>query len=127
MAVYGSADAVMTLRLVEPLRQEIARLKLEKVLDIEMPLIPILSAMEQAGVRLDVQFLGQMAQTLNARLAALETEIHHKAGERFNINSPQQLSDILFKKLNLTHEAEEEQNRLLFHRRRCVRKSGTQR
>ncbi|MBK9051208.1 MAG: DNA polymerase I [Chloroflexi bacterium] len=103
-AAYGSSDAVMTLRLLEPLRQEIISLKLDKILDIEMPLMPILSDMEQAGVRLDVTFLTQMAKELDKRLAELEADIHRLAGEPFNINSPQQLSDILFKKLNLPRE-----------------------
>jgi DNA polymerase-1 len=103
-AAYGSADAVMTLRLLEPLRQEIVSLKLDKILDIEMPLVPILSDMEQTGVRLDVGFLAQMAKELDKRLAELEADIHRLAGEPFNINSPQQLSDILFKKLNLPRE-----------------------
>ena len=103
-AAYGAADAVMTLRLVQPLRDEITRLKLDKILDIEMPLVPILSDMEQAGVRLDVPFFKQMAGELDQRLLILEKEIHGLVGEPFNINSPQQLSDILFSKLNLPRE-----------------------
>ncbi len=103
-AAYGSADAVMTLRLVKPLKDEIARLGLEKILDIEMPLVAILSDMEQAGVRLDVPFFAEMAHDLNKRLTELEADIHRLAGEPFNINSPQQLSDILFSKLALPRE-----------------------
>ncbi|MCL4871668.1 MAG: DNA polymerase I [Anaerolineae bacterium] len=103
-AAYGAADAVMTLRLVEPLQKEITRLGLSQILDIEMPLVPILSDMEQIGVRLDVPFFSQMGQELNERLKVVEAQIHQLAGEPFNINSPQQLSDILFKKLNLPRE-----------------------
>lgn len=103
-APYGAADADMTLRLVEPLRNEIREKGLEKVLDIEMPLIPVLAAMEQAGVGIDRQIFRHMSQDLDARLVALEQEIHEIAGEPFNVNSTQQLSDILFKKLGLSTE-----------------------
>jgi DNA polymerase-1 len=69
-----------------------------------MPLIEVLSDMEQQGIGVDVPFFRQMSQELDARLIALEKEIHEIAAEPFNINSTQQLSDILFKKLGLPHE-----------------------
>ncbi len=100
-APYGAADADMTLRLVEPLRAEIREKGLEKILDLEIPLIPVLAAMEQAGVRLDKPFFRQMSQDLQARMRTLENEIYTIAGEPFNINSTQQLSDILFVNLGL--------------------------
>lgn len=103
-APYGAADADMTLRLLSPLRNEIRAKGLEKVLELEMPLIPVLSAMEQAGVGVDVDFFRQMSQDLDIRLQTLEQAIHHIAGEPFNINSTQQLSDILFQKLGLPVE-----------------------
>ena len=103
-APYGAADADLTLRLVEPLQAEIAEKGLEKVLDLEIPLIPVLSAMEKAGVGVDADFFRQMAQDLAARLRQLEGQIHEIAGGAFNINSTQQLSDVLFKKLGLPHE-----------------------
>jgi DNA polymerase-1 len=100
-APYGAADADMTLRLVAPLRAEIQEKGLEELLDLEMPLIPVLSAMEQTGVAIDEAFFQQMSQDLSARLLALEAEIHRIAGQPFNINSTQQLSDVLFNTLNL--------------------------
>ncbi|MGB5059581.1 MAG: DNA polymerase I [Candidatus Promineifilaceae bacterium] len=103
-APYGSADADVTLRLVKPLRAEIKEKGLEKILDLEMPLIEVLSDMEQQGIGVDVPFFRQMSQDLDARLIALEKEIHEIAAEPFNINSTQQLSDILFKKLGLPTE-----------------------
>jgi len=103
-APYGAADADITLRLVEPLRAEIKEKGLEKLLELEMPLIPVLAAMEQEGVGIDRDFFRQMSQDLAARLQALEAEIHEIAGAPFNINSTQQLSDVLFRKLNLPHE-----------------------
>ncbi len=103
-APYGSADADMTLRLVKPLQAEIKERHLEKILDLEMPLIPVLSQMEQRGVKLDKAFFKQMSQELSAELDALEKQIYEIAGEPFNINSTQQLSDILFTKLELPRE-----------------------
>ena len=98
-APYGAADADMTLRLVAPLQEEIGKKGLAKILDLEMPLIPVLSAMEQEGIGIDLDFFRQMSQDLAARLRQLEAKIHEIAGEPFNINSTQQMSDILFKKL----------------------------
>jgi DNA polymerase-1 len=103
-APYGAADADMTLRLVKPLQAEIREKGLEKILEIEMPLIAVLAAMEQAGIDVDVAFLRQMSKEMDSRLRALEEEICGLAGTVFNINSTQQLSDILFKKMNLPHE-----------------------
>lgn len=100
-APYGAADADMTMRLVKPLRDEIEEKGLEKLLELEMPLIPVLSAMETAGIAIDVPFFHKMSQDLAARLLALENEIHGIAGGPFNINSTQQLSQTLFVKLNL--------------------------
>ena len=103
-APYGAADADVTLRLVNPLRQEIKAKNQEEILDLEMPLVEVLSAMEQTGVKLDVDFFKRMSQELTQELASLESQIFEIAGESFNINSTQQLSDILFKKLGLPHE-----------------------
>lgn len=103
-APYGAADADMTLRLMTPLRNEIQEKGLDQVLALEMPLIPVLTAMEQAGIGVDITFLRQMSQDLDARLQTLERDIHQIAGEPFNINSTQQLSDVLFKKLGLSVE-----------------------
>jgi DNA polymerase-1 len=69
-----------------------------------MELMPVLASMERAGVRIDGEFFSHMSQDLDVRMQALEKEIHEIAGEPFNINSTQQLSDILFKKLQLPHE-----------------------
>ncbi len=103
-APYGAADADMTLRLIKPLRAEIKEKGLEALLDMEMPLITVLSDMEQSGIGVDVTFLRQMSQDLAARLLQLEKTIYDIAGEPFNINSTQQLSDVLFNKLDLPRE-----------------------
>jgi DNA polymerase I len=101
-AAYAAADADITLRLFYLLQPEIQARGLERLLrDIEMPLICVLADMEKEGVAIDVDFFRQMSGELQTRLLALERQIHEIAGEPFNINSTQQLSDILFKKLNL--------------------------
>ena len=103
-APYGAADADITLRLVEPLQAEIDEKNQQGILDLEIPLIPILSKMEQAGIGVDLDFFRHMKQDLAARLKALENEIFEIAGAPFNVNSTQQLSDVLFKTMGLPTE-----------------------
>jgi DNA polymerase-1 len=104
-APYGAADADMTLRLAVELRPEVERKGQERLLqDLEMPLIPVLAAMEKEGVGVDVEFFNKMSVELTQRLAELQEQIFEIAGGAFNINSTQQLSDILFLRLNLPHE-----------------------
>ncbi len=103
-APYGAADADMTLRLVPPLQHELEQKGLTKLLDLEMELLPVISDMERAGVRIDVDFFRHMSQDLAAALLKCEQTIYEIAGEPFNVNSTQQLSDILFKKLQLPRE-----------------------
>ncbi|MBM4456973.1 MAG: DNA polymerase I [Chloroflexi bacterium] len=101
-AAYAGADAVMTLRLAAVLLPELAQKGLTSLFrDIEMPLAPVLAEMEAAGVKLDADFLKQMSVELTARLRQTEREIQEIAGYAFNINSTQQLSDVLFGKLGL--------------------------
>jgi DNA polymerase-1 len=66
---------------------------------IEMPLVHVLAWMEERGIRVDVTLLSEMATTMGAQLAELETKIYAEAGQEFNINSPLQLGTILFEKL----------------------------
>ncbi len=104
-APYGAADADMTLRLYHSLEPEISEKGQERLLkEIEMPLIPVLAAMEREGVGVDVEFFQDMSVELDRRLRQLEASIHDLAGGPFNINSTQQLSEILFKKLGLPTE-----------------------
>ncbi len=101
-APYACADVDMTHRLVEILKAELKEKHLWSLFtEVEMELIPALAAMEMAGVRLDTSFLEEMSGELTTRLGELESQIHEKAGRTFNINSTQQLSDVLFKTLGL--------------------------
>ena len=102
---YASADAAMTLRLADVLLPDLVQKGLASLFhDVEMPLVPVLVAMEAAGIRLDADFLRQMSVDLTGRLHQLEREIYQIVGYAFNINSTQQLSDVLFGKLGLPAE-----------------------
>src|SRR4029079_16348274 len=74
---------------------------LQKIYEtIELPLIPVLGRMEDRGIRIDLDLLRQMSNTMAVQLADLEKKIYAEAGTEFNINSPLQLGHILFEKLN---------------------------
>ncbi len=71
---------------------------------IEMPLIPVLANMEWVGVGIDTEVLESLDCEIDGTLRILETEIYDLAGDEFNINSPRQLGQILFKRLGLEAE-----------------------
>jgi len=94
--------ADVTLRLTHKLRDEVEKAGLRKVYDeIDLPLVPVLAHMEDAGVKLDCEVLAEMSLRLESDIKAKAREIYDKAGVEFNINSPKQLGDVLFNKLNL--------------------------
>ena len=94
--------AVAVQRLVEPLTERLeARGGLGLYEEVELPLIPILSRMEVAGIGVDQVFLADLGERLRARLAELEGLIHEAAGGPFNINSTLQLREVLFERLGL--------------------------
>ena len=102
VAPYAAADAETCLRLQPQLRAELERDGLGKLFDeIEMPLVSVLAEMEMVGVRLDLDFFHQLSKELTARLAEIEREVFEQVGKPFNLNSTQQLSDVLFKRLML--------------------------
>jgi DNA polymerase-1 len=85
-----------------PLRERLDQLGLNGLYrDLELPLVPILAAMERTGILLDIEFLEHLSGEMGERIATLEEEIYRLAGEPFNINSPKQLGEILFEKLQL--------------------------
>ncbi|MDO8574710.1 MAG: DNA polymerase I [bacterium] len=98
-----SVSSVDFLKRLKPdLEGKLVATETEKVFqEIEMPLISILSEMEIRGVKLDVKKLGVISVKIGKDLKILEKKIYQLAGEKFNINSPQQLSDILFFKLKI--------------------------
>ncbi|HUU32264.1 MAG TPA: DNA polymerase I, partial [Phycisphaerae bacterium] len=102
VAPYAVEDAVMTWRLKERLEKELEAKGLGALArEVEMPLVPVLAAMEETGVAIDEGVLGEIAADLGARLGRLEKEIYQAAGHEFAINSPQQLATVLFEELGL--------------------------
>jgi len=94
--------ADITLRLTEKLGDEVDKAGLRKVYEeIDLPLVPVLARMEEAGIKLDCNVLVEMSQRLERECQAKAREIYEKSGFEFNINSPKQLGDVLFNKLNL--------------------------
>jgi len=73
----------------------------EKLYQIEKKLVPILRQMESNGVKIDIEYLKKVDQKVSKKIIELENKIHKMAGATFNINSPQQLSEILFNKLGI--------------------------
>ncbi|MCX6037303.1 MAG: DNA polymerase I, partial [Chloroflexi bacterium] len=103
-APYAAADAETTLRLMPLLEAELKRVpKLwDLFINIEVPLIPVLADMEMAGIALDKDFFANFSVELNERMAELEKQIYAAVGKSFNLNSTQQLSDVLFGTLRLS-------------------------
>ncbi|MFN4146683.1 MAG: DNA polymerase I [Runella sp.] len=99
---YAAEDADITLQLKEKLHPLLIENQAEKLLrGVEVPLVPVLAAMEREGVRVDTQILSEMSEVLQSDMNQVEQEIYALAGESFNISSPKQLGVILFEKLNL--------------------------
>lgn len=102
IAKYACEDADITLRLWELFEPRLKNARLYDLFErVEIPLIYVLADMERTGVALDLPYLQEMSQRLEKQLDALIARIYEMAGEEFNINSTQQLSRILFEKLQL--------------------------
>ena len=90
-------EARAVARLAPVLADRLREERLEEVFaTLELPLVPVLETMERHGIRLDPGALAELSQRLGASLGELEREIHAEAGGPFNINSPQQLAEVLF-------------------------------
>ncbi len=99
---YAAEDADITWQLKEHFEQELGKNEQRDLLhDVELPLVRVLSAMELAGISLDVPFLNKMGTELEQEAQQLEKRIFEQAGETFNLASPKQLGPILFDKLKL--------------------------
>jgi DNA polymerase-1 len=100
--LYSCEDADFTMRLKKVLEPKMKEMRLESLFgDIEMPLVSVLGDMEEAGVRIDVEFLGKLSEDYGRRLDVIKEAIFEETGEEFNLNSPRQLASILFDRLNL--------------------------
>jgi DNA polymerase-1 len=83
--------------------EEIKRRNLSRVYDeVELPLIPVVSAMKERGIKIDRKYMAGLSKEYNSKIKELEKAIYKLAGQEFNINSPKQLGEILFDKLKLS-------------------------
>ena len=99
---YACEDSDVTFRLSALLKKGLRANGLEELFEkVELPLIPVLAAMERAGVSVDVPYLESLSKEIEKKLEALTKDIYEMSGCTFNINSPKQLQEILFKKLKL--------------------------
>lgn len=102
LAEYAAEDADITWQLFRKLKPEVEKQGQQRVFyEVEMPLLPVLTAMEYEGIRLDPDSMVKFSAQLLEQSLGLEKQIHSMAGETFNIASPKQLGDILFGRLKL--------------------------
>jgi DNA polymerase-1 len=93
-------------RLAPALHEQVKEQGLEKVYEeIDLPLAPVLAEIERVGIRVEPKELDKMSQAMDKEVRRLEKEIWEMAGVEFNVNSPPQLAEILFDKLNLQPNA----------------------
>ncbi len=101
-APYACADADMTARLNATMEPQLKSDGLWPLYaELEIPLVPVLVQMERWGVALDPSVLAQMAHDMQGRMGDLEMDIYNNVGHRFNINSTQQLGQVLFEEIGL--------------------------
>lgn len=99
---YAAEDADITLQLKHKLQPLLVENQAEKLFKgVEVPLVPVLAAMEREGIRVDTNVLSEMSGVLEIDMKQVEQEIFGLAGEEFNIGSPKQLGVILFEKMKL--------------------------
>jgi len=103
---YAGEDADITFQLYPLLHKELVEKgQLDLFTNIEVPLVPVLSDMERAGVNIDSNALSEFSTMLTTEVQAIEKQIYELAGETFNIGSPKQLGEILFDKLQISEKA----------------------
>ncbi|MFL2760301.1 MAG: DNA polymerase I [Dehalococcoidia bacterium] len=99
---YATADADFTERLHEMMRFELEQKDISKLFEeVEVPLIPILVAMQRNGLKLNEKLLGNMSITIGQQLDEIKSEMFELIGHEFNLNSPKQLNELLFSELKL--------------------------
>jgi len=99
---YCCEDIDYTTRLKELFQEELKARKLDRLLhDIELPLLPILADMEKTGIYLDVEQLREEGTEVTREIHKAKQKIFQEVGEEFNLNSPKQLSEVLYQKLGI--------------------------
>ncbi|NQS72002.1 MAG: DNA polymerase I [Desulfobulbaceae bacterium] len=99
---YSCEDVVAALHLYQHQQPQLAAMEFDELMaTVECPFIPVLAAMEAAGVAVDTQLLADLGEEFSSRLQTIEEQIHTQAGVSFNVSSPKQLGEILFDRLGL--------------------------
>jgi len=99
---YACEDSDITLMLAAKLLPQLKTAEAEKLFyDLEMPLVTVLAQMEMVGVKVDMEHLRGLSDEFGLKIDGIEKSIYEIAGCEFNINSPKQLGEVLFEKLNL--------------------------
>lgn len=98
-AAYSGEDVYITWKLYEAQKHNLYISNSKVLHEIEFPLMEVVSRMEMTGIKIDRDILKGIGMRLEQAITELEKEIHHLAGEIFNINSPKQVGEILFEKL----------------------------
>ena len=102
---YAAEDADITLQISEILKTQLEENGQGPVYsDIEAPLLPVLTAMENEGISLDIMALSDISDSLTKRISNLSEDITQAAGREFNLNSPKQLGEILFGEMELVEK-----------------------
>lgn len=102
ICAYCCEDVDYTIRLQQRLSKQLEERNLSHLFyDIELPLLPILAKMERHGIFIDVEYLSELSKEISRDIRQLEDRIYEIAGETFNLNSPKQLSEILFVKMGI--------------------------
>ncbi|MCD6329015.1 MAG: DNA polymerase I [Candidatus Cloacimonetes bacterium] len=101
-AEYAAEDAYITYLLWEKLKSQIEKVELSKLFyEIEMPLVKALAQMERNGIYIDLPLFREISKELEHKTVKLKDTIYFKTGEQFNVDSPSQLADVLFGKMDL--------------------------
>ncbi|MBC7474118.1 MAG: DNA polymerase I [Candidatus Sericytochromatia bacterium] len=101
-AKYAGADSAVTLELSFFLREKLKEVDMISLYeDMELPLVAVLAEIEQNGIKIDAQKLYTLSDKIKLLMADLEIKIYKEAGREFNVNSPKQLSVILFEEMNI--------------------------
>lgn len=99
---YAVEDTDVTYQLKQLFEKQLVETDTQKLFnDIEMPLVPVLTAMELEGINLDATFLNELSEELSGDIQQLEKQVYEQAGKEFNLASPRQLGVVLFEDMKL--------------------------
>src|SRR6185436_7766952 len=102
LVTFAAERADLPLAIAAGLAEDVKTAGLDAVYhELELPLIPVLAEVERAGIKVDTSALAALGQSMQIELDDLAKRIYAHAGGEFNVNSPKQLAEVLFEKMNL--------------------------